>query len=450
MKYIQVGEIGKAVLVSSKDYLPTASKLFLDKVYLAADTNSLYTCKISGSGYAWFVVNNLPILTNGIDSPSQLQEGKEAINALGSKVVGTMKFAEKTITANGTYNASDDNVKGYSKVTVNIAGSTAENPYIATTEAEMNAYLAEEYVGSFVRYENVKNRPGPGTGEYFEGACAGMYPGGKGRGDFFNYLYIGQSRMNRYIDYWIDAVEGTRTLLKYSNKQTTSDGTIVYKTTEIYAVKSMNSDQSYTRKLLVNLTCKDKADITAMPIYVDNGTDEDIAYVNKFGWYNKGSKPSDDARYTEIYDAMLAGTYTGVLALSYFITDYVGTAYADIVYKNSVVICRYNDLVTEDSSTTIKGELESNYQELGIYQICKIYQGSLTIYVAKLVFNGALLENPWGNNPDNRNSSAQSYFHNWKDNAGSTFRFVYSNDYIVTIPPRVTLKRGALYVLTED
>lgn len=454
MKYIQVGEIGKAVLVPSKDYLPTASKVFLDKVYLAADTNSLYTCKISGSGYAWFVINNLPILANGIDNPLQLQEGKEAINALGAKVVGTMKFAEKTIAANGTYVPTDDGVQAYSKVTVNVAGTTTENPYIATTEAEMQAYLSEEYVGSFVRYENAKNRPGPGSGKYFEGACAGMYPG-DGRADFFNFVYIGQSRMNRYIDYWIDSLEGTRTILKYSDNRKTPDGTIVNKTTEIYAIKSRNSDGTYTRKLLANFTCKGKADITAMPIYVDNGTNEEMVYVNKFGWYLKGDKPSDNATYLEIYDAMLAGTFTGVKAASYFTSYYIDEPYADIVYKNSVVICRYNEytLDEETHTGTLNGELESNYQDLGVYQICKIPL-TPTFYTAKLVFNGALLENPWGNSPDlpeSPGSKAADYLATWKGNAGVVFRYVNVVSREVTTSNKTsTLIPGRTYIIMEE
>ena len=151
MKYIQVGEIGKAVLVSTKSDLPTAGIAYLNKFYVATDTNLIYTCKPEGSGYEWKAAAALPTLTNGITSPTQLKEGVEAIDAEGRKVTGTMKFVEKTANANGTYNPADDNAQGYSKFIVDVAGSTAENPYIATTPAEMTAYLAEEYVGSFVR-----------------------------------------------------------------------------------------------------------------------------------------------------------------------------------------------------------------------------------------------------------------------------------------------------------
>ena len=102
MKYIQVGEIGKAVLVSTKSDLPTAGIAYLNKFYVVTDTNIIYTCKPEGSGYAWKVVTVLPTLTNGIAAPTQLQEGIEAIDGYGNKVTGTMKLVEKTANANGS------------------------------------------------------------------------------------------------------------------------------------------------------------------------------------------------------------------------------------------------------------------------------------------------------------------------------------------------------------
>lgn len=465
MKYIQVGEIGKAVLVPTKSDLPTAGIAYLNKFYVATDTNLIYTCKPEGSGYEWKAAAALPTLTNGITSPIQLKEGVEAIDAEGRKVTGTMKFVEKTANANGTYNPADDNAQGYSKFIVDVAGSTAENPYIATTEDEMKAYLAEEYVGSFVRYENKKNRPGTISGFNTAGGT-GAYEGltnSDGRADFFNNLYLGQSRMNRYIDYWVDASEGNKQILKYTqyHYDSTTPGKIIDMEAEIYAVKSIKDDGSITRKLLVNLKVAGKNDVNNMPIYIDGGTADEMAYVDDFGWYSKGNKPASNFTYKDVYNAILNGTFTGVVAASYIISSKMEFANRwDVLvqYKNSAVICRYN-YSTLDSTPISKGELESGYQELGIYKICKVYQGSTIVYKAKLVFNGNLLENPWGNDPlgdtyihGEQEHTFNKYFKD-KTNEGSIFRFIYDKeitDRIIEQNLVLTLVPGKTYILTED
>lgn len=464
MKYIQVGEIGKAVLVSTKSDLPTAGIAYLNKFYVATDTNLIYTCKPEGSGYEWKAAAALPTLTNGITSPTQLKEGVEAIDAEGRKVTGTMKFVEKTANANGTYNPADDNAQGYSKFIVDVAGSTAENPYIATTEAEMKAYLSEEYVGSFIRYENKRNRPGTISGFNTAGGT-GAYEGliNGGRDDFFNNSYLGQSRMNRYIDYWVDASEGNKQILKYTQHHYNSEtmSTVTDMEAEIYAVKSIKDDGSITRKLLVNLKVAGKNDVNNMPIYIDGGTADEMAYVDDFGWYSKGKMPTSNFNYHDVYRLILNGTFTGVVAASYIIsskTDYGHQWDVLVQYKNSAVICKYN-YSTLDSTPISKGELESAYQELGIYKICKVYQGSTIVYKAKLVFNGNLLENPWGNGPwgdmymnGDKEHSFANFFRD-KTNEGSIFRFIYEKeitDRIIEQDLVLTLTPGKIYILTED
>lgn len=455
MKYIQVGEIGKAVLVSTKSDLPTAGIAYLNKFYVATDTNLIYTCKPEGSGYEWKAAAALPTLTNGITSPTQLKEGVEAIDAEGRKVTGTMKFVEKTANANGTYNPVDDNAQGYSKFIVDVAGSTAENPYIATTPSEMEAYLSEEYVGSFVRYENKKNRPGTISG-FVRAGGTGAYEGlagGSGRDNFFNNSYLGQSRMNRYIDYWIDASEGNKQILKYTQTHYGSNSTLTDLDAEIYAVKSIKEDGSITRKLLVNLKVIDKNDVNNMPIYIDGGTADEMAYVDDFGWYSKGKMPTSNFNYHDVYRLILNGTFTGVVAASYIISSKMNNATDwDVLvqYKNSAVICRYN-YSTVDSTPVKKGELESIYQELGIYKICKVYQGSTIVYKAKLIFNGNLLENPWGNDPENQNYSAANNFIHDKDNEGLVFRFIHDKNTVIGVASQsLTLVPGKTYILTED
>lgn len=245
MKYIQVGEIGKAVLVSTKSDLPTAGIAYLNKFYVATDKNIVYTCKPEGSGYAWKVATILPALTNGIGAPTQLQEGVEAIDANGNKVTGTMKLVEKTANANGTYIPSEDNAQGYSKFIVDVAGSTAENPYIATTEAEMKAYLAEEYVGSFVKYK---------TPLYFDQAtstplhCSSLETTGA------IDTGLGPEYVNMKIDEWLPGVGMVKIAsIETFNHDNTYMGVSqpysIRETFDLYAWKYKNTDGSYTRVL---------------------------------------------------------------------------------------------------------------------------------------------------------------------------------------------------------
>ena len=55
--------------------------------------------------------------------------------------------ATKTITENGTYNATDDGVDGYSAVDVNVAGIED-----ISTSDEMTALLVEANVGKVYRF----------------------------------------------------------------------------------------------------------------------------------------------------------------------------------------------------------------------------------------------------------------------------------------------------------
>lgn len=245
MKYIQVGEIGKAVLVSTKSDLPTAGIAYLNKFYVATDKNIVYTCKPEGSGYAWKVATILPSLTNGIAVPGQLQEGVEAIDANGNKVTGTMKLVEKTANANGIYIPSEDGAQGYSKFIVDVAGETAQNPYIATTEAEMKAYLAEEYVGSFVKYK---------TPLYFNQAnstplhCSSLETTGA------IDTGLGPEYVNMKIDEWLPepGMVKIASIETFNHDTTFMGGSQPYsirETFDLYAWKYKNTDGSYTRVL---------------------------------------------------------------------------------------------------------------------------------------------------------------------------------------------------------
>ena len=375
MKYIQVGEIGKAVLVSTKSDLPTAGIAYLNKFYVATDTNLVYTCKPEGSGYDWKVAAILPELTNGIAAPTQLQEGVEAIDATGNKVTGTMKFVEKTANANGTYYPADDNAQGYSKFIVDVAGETAENPYIATTEAEMKAYLAEEYKDSFVRFENAK---------YRNITLPASIPNGVTMGAFDTYL--AQSRMTKYIDYWtVD--NNNRKIFSSNGRQNISvQGSTVYIDAwhNIYAYKYKNSDGSYCRALVGTVHFLQEgntnpeysvfllyidgyiANDTVFPNYPDDYTGstltgtistvyEDAISVN--GWYQEGAPSYNDL----VPDY---GEKPGHETMSWSITlAHNNNGAVTFLYSDAALIL-YR--VFEGSDETFQ-----LYQELGVYRVNK-------------------------------------------------------------------------------
>lgn len=378
MKYIQVGEIGKAVLVSTKDDLPTAGIAYLNKFYVATDTNLIYTCKPEGSGYAWKVAAVLPALTNGIAASTQLQEGVEAIDANGNKVTGTMKFVEKTANANGTYYPNDDNAQGYSKFIVDVAGSTAENPYIATTEAEMEAYLAEEYVGSFVRFENAR---------YRNITLPASLPNSVTKGVFETYL--AQSRMNKYIDYWTVDNNNRKIFSSNGRQNFTISNSSVYRDAwhNIYAYKYKNSDGSYCRALVGTVHFLQQgytnpeyavfllyidgyiANDTVFPYYPDDYTGSTLTgtistvYENAIsvnGWYQDGV-PSDNDLMPDY------GGKPGYATMSWSITSAYG--------NNGVVTFLYSDaaliLYRVFGSSANVDETSQHYQELGVYRVNK-------------------------------------------------------------------------------
>lgn len=379
MKYIQVGELGKAALVGNKGALPTPGILFLNKFYVASDTGIIYTCKVENDVYSWKVAAILPELTNGIAAPTQLQEGVEAIDAEGRKVTGTMKFVEKTAYANGTYYPDDDNAQGYSKFIVDIAGETAENPYVATTEAEMRAYLAEEYTGSFVRFENARYRNI--TLPYLLSNVVTM-------GAFDSYL--AQSRMNKYIDYWT-VYNNNRKIFSSNGRQNfTVSGISVYQDVwhNIYAYKYRNNDGSYCRALVgtVHILAQGDTnpDYTAFLLYLDGYIANDTVFPNYpddyegstltgtigtvdenaisySGWYQEG----DPDFTTDIVPDY--GAKPGYQTMSWSITKAYGNngavtyLYSDAALIIYSIFQRYG---TVDETSQL-------YKELGVYRVNK-------------------------------------------------------------------------------
>lgn len=157
---------------------------------------------------------------------SKIIDGYQAYNDNGKKIVGQYKTSEKVITENGTFYPADDSVNAYSKVTVNVAGETVENPYIATTDAEMAAYLAAEYKDSFVRMDYAKYRvalPAAATSTTAILKCTS----------------IGIPRMCAYIDKWLGS-DSEKVILNL--QWVTGDTTVNY---QFKVYKKLNANGTY-------------------------------------------------------------------------------------------------------------------------------------------------------------------------------------------------------------
>lgn len=296
MQFIQVGEIGKAILVPNETDLPTPSVKFVDKYFVVSSTKYVYTCKLNDSGaYAWVRVKVLPSLSNGIISGSQLAKDVEALDADGNVVTGTLELIEKTIDANGVYVAADEGKAGYSKVTVELAGSTAENPYIATTVDELKAYITPEYRDAFVRYDRADKRiTTPATVTFSQVVRTGGY--------FDSDL--GERTVCNYVDGWLNNVD-SKTILKYKGTEakTISNVTInIVHDISIIAARTLNTDGSYCRILYAIDKHNNEGDtyistdeiLMWVSNYVDKVpdnvsiTEQMLEHIEYNGWYQNG------------------------------------------------------------------------------------------------------------------------------------------------------------------
>ena len=378
MKYIQVGELGKAALVGNKDALPTPGILFLNKFYVASNTGVIYTCKVENDVYSWKVVATLPELTNGIAAPTQLQEGVEAIDANGNKVTGTMKFVEKTAYANGTYYPDEDNAQGYSKFIVDVAGETAENPYVATTEAEMLAYLAEEYVGSFVRFENSR---------YRNITLPASLPNSVTNGAFDTYL--AQSTMNKYIDHWTVGNNNRKIFSSNGRQNFTISNSSVYRDAwhNIYAYKYKNSNGSYCRALVgtVHFLQQDytNPEYAVFLLYIDGYIANDTVFPNYPDDYTGSTLTGTISTVLDNAISVNGWYQDGVLSYDDLMPDYGDKpGYATMSWSitsahdnNGVVTFLYSDaaliLYRVFGSSASVDETSQHYQELGVYRVNK-------------------------------------------------------------------------------
>lgn len=235
MYFTQVGQIGTPVIVAKKAQLPTPNAANVGRYYITtydpADSTdypkgTVLTVKQDGSTFSLVAVFQMPAMTNPIESAADVINGKQAVDNKGQLVTGTFTTVEKTIDANGTFYPADDNAQAYSKVIVNVAGETAENPYIATTDSEMAAYLAAEYKDSFVRMDYAKYRvalPAAATSTTAILKCES----------------IGIPRMCAYIDKWLGS-DSEKVILNL--QWVTGDTTVDY-AFKVY--KKLNANGTY-------------------------------------------------------------------------------------------------------------------------------------------------------------------------------------------------------------
>lgn len=84
-------------------------------------------------------------LTGDTVAANNLISPNTAHGADGQAIVGTATekvLTTKSITANGTYDAEDDNADGYSSVTVNVSGGTSKNVQVVQGTTRTNSSTA--------------------------------------------------------------------------------------------------------------------------------------------------------------------------------------------------------------------------------------------------------------------------------------------------------------------
>ena len=271
---------------------------------------------------------------------SKIIDGYQAYNDNGKKIVGQYKTSEKVITENGTFYPADDSVNAYSKVTVNIAGETAENPYIATTDAEMSAYLAAEYKDSFIRMDYAKYRVAlPANATYDQAK--------------FNYESIGISRMCAYIDKWLGSDSSKIVLnLNITSSNLTAD-------VKFTVYKFSNSDGTYGYAANVKIDYNDGTSSDPSPAFlyhIKSGTVINSWTADKdynVGWTNFGGDTGESTMETlngiiQLLYQNRTGSYTvavsDALVLTNMACSEVNNKYVEgAVYK---VAAKYNEVNT--------------------------------------------------------------------------------------------------------
>lgn len=276
----------------------------------------------------------LESLTSSADT-SKIIDGYQAYNDNGKKIVGQYKTSEKVITKNGTFYPADDNVNAYSKVTVNVESGSAQNPYVATTDAEMDAYLAAEYKDSFVRMDYAKYRvtlPANATSTTAVLKCRN----------------IGIPRMCAYIDKWLGS-DSEKVIL---NLQWLTFDTPVNAQFKVY--KKLNANGTYAYALGMDLG------EGISPMFIYNAPDGTVfgSYVfhpDEFtvssGWLSDADDYTLVEQINEIIVANLTGKtcqYTVAVSDALVLTNMAGSEVDNKYVEGGVykVTAQYNEINT--------------------------------------------------------------------------------------------------------
>lgn len=353
MYFTQVGQIGTPVIVAKKAQLPTPNAANVGRYYITtydpADSTdypkgTVLTVKQDGSTFSLVAVFKMPAMTNPIESAADVINGKQAVDNKGQLVTGTFTTVEKTIDANGTFYPADDNAQAYSKVTVNVAGETAENPYIATTDSEMAAYLAAEYKDSFVRMDYAKYRIAlPANATYDQAK--------------FNYESIGIPRMCSYIDKWLGSDSSKIVLnLNITSSNLTAD-------VKFTVYKFSNSDGTYGYAANVKIDYNDGTSSEPSPAFlyhIKSGTVIDSWTADKdysVGWTYFGGDTGESTMESlngiiQLLYQNRTGSYTVAVSDALVLTNMAGSEvdnkYVEgAVYKVAAKYVENNNYVAE-------------------------------------------------------------------------------------------------------
>ena len=354
MYFTQVGQIGTPVIVAKKAQLPTPNAANVGRYYITtydpADSTdypkgTVLTVKQDGSTFSLVAVFQMPAMTNPIESAADVINGKKAVDNKGQLVTGTFTTVEKTIDANGTFYPADDNAQAYSKVTVNVAGETAENPYIATTDAEMEAYLAAEYKDSFVRMDYAKYRVTlPANATYDQAK--------------FNYESIGIPRMCAYIDKWLGSDSSKIVLnLNITSSNLTAD-------VKFTVYKFSNSDGTHGYAANVKIDYNDGTSSDPSPAFlyhIKSGTVIDSWTADKdynVGWTNFGGDTGESTMQTlngviQLLYQGRTGSYTVAVSDALILTNMAGSEVDNKYVEGAVykVSAKYNEVNTYVAET---------------------------------------------------------------------------------------------------
>lgn len=358
MYFTQVGQIGTPVIVAKKAQLPTPNAANVGRYYITTydpanstdyPKGTVLTVKQDGSTFSLVAVFQMPAMTNPIESAADVINGKQAVDNKGQLVTGTFTTVEKTIDANGTFYPADDNAQAYSKVTVNVAGETAENPYIATTDSEMGAYLAAEYKDSFVRMDYAKYRVAlPANATYDQAK--------------FNYESIGIPRMCAYIDKWLGS-DSSKIVLNL--KITGGSGSAALTADVKFTVyKFSNSDGTYGYAASVRIDYNDGTSSEPGPAFlyhIKSGTVIDSFTADKDyneGWTYFGGDTGESTMATIngviqlLYGQNRTGSYTVAVSDALVLTNMAGSEvdnkYVEgAVYKVAAKYIENNTYVAE-------------------------------------------------------------------------------------------------------